>query len=386
MMSIDTSALGMTDDMITEKTVIDDTDGVHDLLPDVVHTAMRGIAGGLGKIGDSVDELVDEITDSFNHVMKSFAFSIPFNQESVPAAVNDENLGNNIHLPSLLPNGAPYRFGLHIRRDDLGYRIARIFKNTIAHHAKLEENDILTHLNDVDLSATNIVKVISLFSRVGNPFSLTILRELESCERIEIVIQITIEINDIEQSIDFKVTVRGTHYIRDTNDTLTTYYITQDPDGESEQYVNMESNGSLVMGSDQNAASFVLEKYFTIFADDSFPVILKTSDGRRAFSFTQERMMPFNLRQIRNYMMNATVDNDGSSVFEQLCRQDGDSNRYFLNNSDGQIVVSAFEDRDSVSTTARFVLYSADEESTRTASTGSDEEGPRHSNGRPRPY
>nr|XP_054770931.1 uncharacterized protein LOC129278821 [Lytechinus pictus] len=385
MMSIDTSAVGMIDDMITEKTAIDDNDGICDLLPDVVHTTMRGIAGGLGKIGDSVNELVDEVADSFNHVIKSFAFSIPFNQETVP--VTDENLGNNIHLPSLLPNGTPYRFGLHIRRDDLGYRIARIFKNTIAHHAKLEENDILTHLNDVDLSATNIVKVISLFSRVGNPFSLTILREVESCERIEIVIQITTEINDIEQSIDFKVTVSGTHYIRDTNDTLTPYYITQDPDGESEQYVNMESNGSLVMGYDQNAASFVLEKYFTIFADDSFPVILKTSDGRRAFSFTQERMMPFNVRKIRNYMMNASVDN-GSSVFEQLCIQDGDSNRYFLNknNSDDRIVVSAFENRDSVPTTARFVLYSADEESTRTASSGSDEEGPRHSNGRPRPY
>eukprot|EP00057_Strongylocentrotus_purpuratus_P026431 XP_011680905.1 PREDICTED: uncharacterized protein LOC105446163 [Strongylocentrotus purpuratus] len=368
-------------------------DGLKEVADSIVHTVSRvedgvdevvdgieefadNIEDGLKEVGDSIVGLVDEIAHDAQHIIESFTFSLPWDQEGEPGS-DQGNLGNNIYLPSPSPNSAPYRFGLHIKRDDFGYRIARIFQDTFAHHAKLQENDILTHLDDTDLCFTNLIEVIALFSRVGNPFSLTILRKQESGERTEIVIQFTTNIDEVERSIEIQVTVQGPRYSRDSDDPMTPYYITQDPDGGSQLYVNIASNGKLVMGHE--LVPFVFEKYLTIFSDGPLTSILKTTDGNRVFDFTQQKMVPFNPRRITRYIMNAIGDNDGSSVFQQLSRQSNNGKRSFLNNSNNQIVVS--KSRNSVPMSGRFVLYSADDDATTTTTNGRDEGRTRHVNG-----
>ncbi|XP_072180548.1 uncharacterized protein [Diadema setosum] len=208
----------------------DETDGVGSFLGRVAEN-IGGVAENIGDIVENIGDIVNAGENGARHFLQRFTFPLP----SLEAA-NEEEVGNTVFVCG---RSSPRQFGVHLVREAEGHKIAKVFDQSLAHHAQLRESDIITHLNGVELGSKNLIKVHELFLDIEIELTLKILREVEICGNFELVeheITITIDIETTNRSVEVVVTSSGVRILPVT----VTHYIAQDRHNESQEF--MQSN------------------------------------------------------------------------------------------------------------------------------------------------
>nr|XP_054771227.1 uncharacterized protein LOC129279149 [Lytechinus pictus] len=130
----------------------------------------------------------------------------------------------------------------------MGWRVTRVLSNSLACKAHLKKSDILSHLDDEDLTNRELEDIRGMFGRVQKSFKLTIWREThegEAIRRTQLTISISIT-EHVDRSFEIEVSVRRARFRARPRSTQCRF-VTQDPDGGHQIYMHYEDDGSLSM-------------------------------------------------------------------------------------------------------------------------------------------
>ncbi|XP_041483571.1 uncharacterized protein LOC121430357 [Lytechinus variegatus] len=201
---------------------------------------------------DEHDGLLCDLLVHTKHFVRSFFGKsfFRFNREDSSENGDDDERIDEIHnvlIPSPFQNG--YEFlGILIKQEDMGWRVTRVLSNSLACKAHLKESDILSHLDDEDLTNRELEDIRGMFRRVQESFKLTIWREIHEGEttcRTQLTISISIA-ETVNRSFEIEVSVRRPRFRARPRSTQCRF-VTQDPDGGHQIYMHYEDDGSLSM-------------------------------------------------------------------------------------------------------------------------------------------
>ncbi|XP_071479269.1 uncharacterized protein [Diadema antillarum] len=298
-----------------------------------------GVGSILGRVAENIGDIVEnisDIVDTGENGARRFLQPFTFPLSSLSEAANEEEVGNTVFVSG---RSIPRRFGVHLVREAEGHKIAKVFDQSLAHHAQLRESDIITHLNGVELGSKNIIKVHELFLDVETKLTLKILREVEICGNFELVeheITITIDIESGGHVIGVRILP-----------VTVTYYIAQDHHNESQVF--MQSNartGRLAMRAQRGEFELVPVACFL-----SRPVstlyVLRNASSKEAFSSATIKMEPFDESAIEDFLLDITKFENNRYVFRRAeCKRrqrEQAQGGHFLNNVDGEITLTYFD-------------------------------------------
>eukprot|EP00057_Strongylocentrotus_purpuratus_P016097 XP_011670571.1 PREDICTED: uncharacterized protein LOC105441282 [Strongylocentrotus purpuratus] len=274
---------------------------------------------------DEHDGIVTDLIVHTKHFVRSFfgksffRFHREHSTEKMDDSKKARSVMNNILVPGPFQNGFAC-LGIHIEQEEMGLRIVHVFSDSLACKAHLKESDILTHLDDKELTNQELDDIRGMFRGVQKAFKLTIWREIHEGTTNRWT-QLTIKISITEtvcRSFEIEVIVSRAP-IRPMPASTQCHFITKDPDGGHQIYMHYDDDGSLNMSElvheDPGCidrASFYFDFYFCSRSQSS--TILgqlctlrhrTTNHGDKVFNCTTGLMesLPSGHRDMRIYLL-----------------------------------------------------------------------------------